>query len=91
MASRKASGDILRANSERSFMHLVITLAVAVGAALLIGCAEPVAPAAVNNTSPISRNRPPRQWPFPDSVGIPVSPIPPIYEEIPIDSLRLEP
>src|SRR5688572_23948096 len=36
--------DIVHANPERSFMHLVITLAVAIGTALLIGCAEPLAP-----------------------------------------------
>jgi hypothetical protein len=78
--------DIVRANSERSFMHLVITLAVAIGAALLIGCAEPVAPDSADAPSARLRRAPKDGWSVPDSVGIPPSPVPPIYEEVPLEA-----
>jgi hypothetical protein len=87
MPFQNAPRDIVGANPERGFMHLVITLAVAFGTALLIGCAEPVEPAAADNGSS-ARLRRAREHPslVPDSVWIPPSPVPPIYEEVPLET-----
>ena len=79
--------DIVHANLERSFMHLVITLAVAIGTALLIGCAEPVAPDAADHASYVRLRRTPSDgWTMPDSVAIWPLPIPPIFEEVPLEA-----
>jgi hypothetical protein len=83
---RSSVRDIVRPNSARSFMHLVITLAVAIGTALLIGCAEPVAPDPTDAPSARLRRAPKDSWSVPDSVGIPPSPVPPIYEEVPLEA-----
>lgn len=79
--------DIVRANPERSFMHLVMTLAVALGTALLIACTEPVAPAS-SDTAPSARLRstPKDHLTVPDSVWIPPSPVPPIFEPVPLET-----
>ncbi|MDQ4079598.1 MAG: hypothetical protein M3125_02475 [Gemmatimonadota bacterium] len=68
-------------------MHFVITLAVAIGTALLIGCAEPLAPDSSENT-PTARLRrtPSGGWTVPDSVGIWPLPVPPIYEAFPLEA-----
>jgi hypothetical protein len=67
-------------------MHLVIMLAAAVGTALLFGCAEPLAPASAYDTTAARVRRAPRDgWTVPDSVGVWPLPVPPIYEELPLE------
>lgn len=68
-------------------MHLVITLAVAMGTALLIGCAEPSAPHAGDNAPSVRLRRAPTGgWTVPDSVGVWPLPVPPIFEEVPLEA-----
>ena len=67
-------------------MHLVITLAVAVCTALLSGCAQPSAPDAAGNAPSVRLRRAPTGgWTVPDSVGIWPLPVPPIFEEVPLE------
>lgn len=68
-------------------MHLVITLAVAIGTALLVGCAEPLAPDSADYAASARLRRAPRDgWTVPDSVGIWPLPVPPISEELPLEA-----
>ena len=68
-------------------MHLVITLAVALGTAFLNGCAEPLGPDSADKApSARLRRAPTDAWTVPDSVGIWPLPVPPIWEEVPLDA-----
>jgi hypothetical protein len=75
-----APNAIMRANPEWSLMRLVIIVAAALSAALLAGCAEPLAPASTDPvTSAHLRRGRNDVGTVPDSVGVwplPVYPIP---------------
>lgn len=70
-------------------MHQVIAwFSLVGGASLLLGCVDPLGttPPQVDDSTFVAElaRRPKPPWPVPDSVGIPPSPVPPIYEEVPL-------
>ena len=70
-------------------MHRIAgRLVVIMGSLVLSACGEPTAPITVTGPRPalgVERGRWPGTGPIsvPDSIGIPPSPVPPIYEEAP--------